>query len=327
MKLLLFFLSVVFSGAVSGAREITVAKRDEAYTHPQQLIAIDNDRRMNLYCIGSGTPVVIFDSGLSDWGFTWALVQPEVSKTTRACVYDRAGLGYSDAANRPGTSANSVGDLHKLLVAASIKPPYLLVGHSLGGLNIRLYTDLFPTEVAGMVLVDPIHEDGLARLDIVTSGKESRRYKSLVKRWRDCTAAAKAGLSPGTDMFYKCIDTAEPRYSKALNAARTTVERRLSFQQAQLSETENFLNGISFAEARAARRSYGRMPLIVLTSGKELRAFGPEWKKLHLELAALSAVGVQRTITNAGHYIQIDRPDEVIAAIAEVIKYIAQDKK
>ncbi|MGZ5790408.1 MAG: alpha/beta fold hydrolase, partial [Burkholderiaceae bacterium] len=260
-------------------------KGDEAYAHAQQLVDIGNGRKMNLYCIGAGSPTVVFDSGLSDWGFAWALVHPRIARLTRACVYDRAGLGYSEPSHRPGTSANMVEDLHRLLLAASIKPPYVLVGHSLGGLNVRLYADRYLHEVAGMVLVDPIHEDGMMRIDALTHGQETARYAPYAKIWRACAAAASKGYAHGSVLREKCVDAPLPQYSAALNAARQEVEMSPAFQNAQLSEAENFLNGKSFAEVRTARRQYGTMPLVVLTSADRLKVTGEEWRVLHIELA------------------------------------------
>ena len=289
---------------------------DLAYARPQQKVDIGGARSMNLYCSGSGAPTVIFDSGLSDWGFTWALVQPAVAARQRACVYDRAGLGYSDPSGRPGTSPNIVEDLHALLSAAQIAPPYLLVGHSFGGMNVRLYADRYFDEVAGMVLVDPTHEDGMARIDAVRNHQESRRYAEQVRHWRACL---RRSMHAVTARFrQECLEPADARYGRRLNAERERVARQPAYQQAQLSEVENYANGVSFAAVRAARRSFGSLPLIVLTSGQTAGTAGPQWRCLHRELAALSSVGVQRTVTGAGHYLQLDRPDLVIAAIAQV---------
>lgn len=111
---------------------------DPVYLAPQRLVAI-GERKLNVYCKGHGSPTVVFDSGLGDGLTVWGLVQPAVANETRACAYDRAGLGFSDAAPTPRTSAAMVDDLHRLLRAAAIDPPYVLVGHSLGGLTSKLY--------------------------------------------------------------------------------------------------------------------------------------------------------------------------------------------
>lgn len=295
---------------------------DTAYAKPQQRIDIGNARHLNLYCIGSGTPTVVFESGLSDWSFSWALVQPQIGLLTRACVYDRAGLGYSDAARRAATSSNMVDDLHHLLRAAHLAPPYLLVGHSLGGLNVRLYADRFRDEVAGMVLVDPTHEDGIRRIDAQQDNRESRRYAAEIGRAKACLRRSRAVTADGVfgEQFrHDCIEPDDPHFSARLNTARVRVARLQSYQRAQLSEITHYANGTSFAEVRAARRWYGTLPLMVLTASRTVDAIGPEWLRLHRELATLSRLGVQCTVANSGHYIQRDQPQAVIAAVTNVL--------
>jgi pimeloyl-ACP methyl ester carboxylesterase len=112
-------------------------------------------RSLYLECAGKGSPTVVMDSGLGNTHETWESVAPAVRKLTRTCTYDRANLGKSDSAGKPRTGEDVVGDLHRLLEAAVVRPPYLLVGHSFGGLNVRLFAAQHPAEVSGMVLVDP----------------------------------------------------------------------------------------------------------------------------------------------------------------------------
>jgi pimeloyl-ACP methyl ester carboxylesterase len=119
-----------------------------AFARPQQLVDIGG-RKLNLYCSGDGATTVLFDAPFGESGWSWFKVQPEVARHTRACVYDRAGLGFSDAAARPNTSANAVEDLHDALTAGGIKPPYLLVGNSLGGENAQVFTYRYPAEGPG----------------------------------------------------------------------------------------------------------------------------------------------------------------------------------
>lgn len=122
-------------------------------------------RRLHVSCTGTGSPTVILEAGLGDSSTTWKAVQPAVAAVTRVCAYDRAGRGTSDPDPRPEfrTSRAPVEDLDRLLRAAPISGPYVLVGHSLGGAYIRLYASRFPQDVAGMVLVDASHEDQVAR--------------------------------------------------------------------------------------------------------------------------------------------------------------------
>ena len=115
--------------------------------------------KMHIDCLGEGAPTVILESGLGDSYLSWRKVQPEIAKFTRVCSYDRAGLGYSDASPQPRTSKVIAGELHALLKAAGVPPPYVLVGHSMGGFNVRLFASLYRNEVSGMVLVDASHPD------------------------------------------------------------------------------------------------------------------------------------------------------------------------
>lgn len=114
---------------------------------------------MYLYCMGTGTPTVIMEAGLNDVSDTWSLVQPGVAKVTRTCVYDRAGLGLSDPGPEPRDSFLVINELHTLLINADINGPYVLVGHSLGGMYMRLFIDQYPDDVVGLVLVDSAHID------------------------------------------------------------------------------------------------------------------------------------------------------------------------
>jgi pimeloyl-ACP methyl ester carboxylesterase len=124
-------------------------------------------RSLHIHCAGNGDPVVVLDAGLGNDGGTWADVQPGLARFTRACVYDRAGRGYSDPGPKPRTSRLMVADLHELLVRAGIAGPYVLVGHSLGGLNVRLYESEYPGDVAGMVLVDATSDDQQRIIDLM----------------------------------------------------------------------------------------------------------------------------------------------------------------
>jgi pimeloyl-ACP methyl ester carboxylesterase len=115
--------------------------------------------RLHLHCTGRGSPTVLLEYGASGNSMVWALVQPEVAHFTRVCSYDRAYEGWSDAGPIPTTMHQQVYELHKLLGTAQVKPPYILVGWSLGGMIDRLYAAAYPAEVMGMVLVDAAHED------------------------------------------------------------------------------------------------------------------------------------------------------------------------
>src|SRR4029077_13276861 len=130
------------------------APGDDLYTHPGHIVPAGDGARLNLYCMGSGSATVIFDSGWEDWAPAWAVVQPQIAKWARACSYDRAGAGFSDAGPMPRTSVRIADELHSALHNAGITGPYILVAHAFGGDNVRAFADRYMKEAAGLVLVD-----------------------------------------------------------------------------------------------------------------------------------------------------------------------------
>jgi len=129
---------------------------------------------LNLNCYGEGSPTVVLDAGLGVPAHGWKPVQPAVAKFARVCSYDRAGYGWSDAGPMPRTSSEIAKELHALLAAAGEKPPYILVGHSFGGFNVRVFNGAYPNDVAGMVLVDASHEDQESIIPKSLTGKHER---------------------------------------------------------------------------------------------------------------------------------------------------------
>jgi len=338
---IIFFAALASSPALAAGKN-TATVDDPAYTHAQRLVEIEPGRKLNLYCTGTGSPTVVFDSGVTGETVGWAFVQPAIAAHARACSYDRAGVGFSDPGTRTGSSANIVDDLHRLLIAASIAPPYILVGHSYGGMNVRLYKDLYPSEVVGMVLVDPVHEDWPARvwkLDIHQRTYEKYIADNFEPMWqgeRECVTAAAAGFVEGTARYRQCVPAPDPHYSDAINAAYLKTHLSPGYQQAQLSEdeTDHFA---SSDQVRAARTWYGDMPVIVLAAGDrpgprpgESQAHRDAVNRLTAalfdELAALSSRGINRIVPDSGHDIPMDQPQAVNSAILEVLAGASRPK-
>ena len=129
----------------------------KAYPPPGELVDVGG-YRLHINCTGTGSPTVVIDAGLGDWSTTWAgYVQPEVAKTTRVCTYDRAGMGWSEPGPLPRDAAQFATELHTLLQNANIPGPYIMVGHPLGGLVVRVFVHEHASEIAGVVLVDSMN--------------------------------------------------------------------------------------------------------------------------------------------------------------------------
>jgi pimeloyl-ACP methyl ester carboxylesterase len=301
---------------------------DLSYIRPAHRVDIGHGRKMDILCVGHGTPTVIFDAGLGDQIRAWAIVQPQIAHRTRACSYDRAGLGFSDPGDRPGTSANAVDDLHQLLIATSVSPPYVLVGHSLGGMYVRLYADKYLSEVAGMVLVDPVSEEQGRRYTALDLSTKTLNDRYVAWIHSECIPESASGFDRLSEIYKRCVGGPDPHFSAEFNdALANNVSTTVHFQ-AVWSEWANVFT-TSSDQVRAARRTFGDMPLIVLSRApyglqpnetQTMRdAKNHLWMELHDDLARLSTRGVNRVVPGAGHYIQFDRPEAVVGAVFEVL--------
>ena len=312
----------------------------ELYTQPANLVAVDGQRRLNLFCVGDGAPAVVFVSGAWDNTMAWRRVQGPASRLSRACSYDRAGLGFSDPAARPSTARNAVDDLKNLLDAASVEKPVVLVGHSAGGLYAMLFTALYPDRVAGVVLVDP--SDPEANNNFALAGHHPPNFKEGTRRQteanherlRHCVDLARDGaLTPDNTDPYCLMTETDPVLKAELDRQHVRLQTKeviLSemISQNALVEGEYSLNELQFREA-IGNKSFGELPLILLRRGTRLKhpdlpqeIFDKNEAVLlagHERMAAYSSVGEVRTIPNSGHQIQLDQPEAVVAAIQEVV--------
>jgi pimeloyl-ACP methyl ester carboxylesterase len=257
-------------------------------------------------------PTVILDAGLGDCSLTWSLVQPEIAKFTSVYSYDRAGLGWSDPAPTPRTSKQMVRELHALLTNAEIKKPYVLVGHSAGGINALLFASQYPEDVAGIVLVDSAHEDQ----DFVLS--------PILQNAGPLTAPF--GLPR---LFSPIFLSANPvfakdsRYPPVYKAMIARTNHVFAFRREFLSFKQ------SLSEAGTEKKSLGDIPLIVLTADHPEQTAGLsqaqaesflKHKNLQKELAQRSMSGKQIIVGNSSHFIQYDYPEVVTEAVCEVIE-------
>lgn len=288
---------------------------------------------MNLYCLGRGTPTVVLDAGLGDSSVIWRKVHARLAESTQVCAFDRAGSGFSDPGPLPMDAVHIAEDMKAMFEAARLEPPYVLVGHSLGGLNVRYYADLHPREIVGMVLVEPATEHQEKRIEQVLPAL-AKLFDQQRALFQACLDRLEGRLKANADLDEACGDHPSPDLPPAVNAAAAALNGKPYHLRMVLSELDGVL-GPSSDEAAAARRSYGAMPLIVLTAGSPMipglspadrdTLFGMVGE-MHRELAALSTRGVERTVPGSGHYVQIDRPQAVIEAVSEVLAEIRAGK-
>jgi pimeloyl-ACP methyl ester carboxylesterase len=303
----------------------------DAFTKPHQRVDIGG-RHINLFCTGTGSTTVIFDGPAGDAGWAWFKVQPEVAKHARACTYDRAGFGFSDPSPRPNTSENAAEDLHKALSVAGIKPPYLLVGNSLGGSNVQVYSYRYPGEVKGLVLVEPQSEDETTRSNKASQGFINKIYAMVKEHDQQCLDAANKGMKPGSDAADSCIGDPAQYFGPVLGKQVKATMLTKSYWRTRVDEANAY--DTSDNQLRALRKPFGDLPLVVLTRGVSPymdpskpqsagnKALEDENAKIHKELAALSSKGKQRIVPGASHGIQGDKPDAVTQAVIEVLAQI-----
>jgi pimeloyl-ACP methyl ester carboxylesterase len=317
-------LAALLVAVVVGLIYEQIGERRDRQLLPQIGRSVDiGGRSLNIFCSGEGRPAVIFDSGNNSPGYAWSNIQPEVAKLTRACWFDRAGYGWSDPGPFPTTSAASSTDLHELLHRAAIPAPYMFVGHSLGGLNARVYNGKYPTDLAGMVLVDAAHEDEPRRAPPAMLGRTVSRIW-----WHPIWIAGQAARRVGL------LRLMRPRVTLPADpAARTREEivQALRLQPKTIATQFDPSAPDSYAEAERAG-GFGDRPLIVLTRGRvsmppnpsevdrQLAAYEQVWQhEIQPKLAGLSTRGRQVIVAQSGHDIPDEAPEAVLTAVREVL--------
>jgi pimeloyl-ACP methyl ester carboxylesterase len=313
VSLLIFALLLVASAFVY--ENISETRDTQQNPTPGRLLKVST---MHIDCMGQGStgqesmgqgsPTVILESGLGDSYISWRKVQPEIAKFAHVCSYDRAGLGFSDSSSRPRTSRVIAEELHSLLQAAAIAPPYILVGHSMGGYDVRLYASFYRSEVTGMVLVDSSHPD--------QDNRFPPELKNMEGSWQREAMFVEYTMPFGIPRLMGLCDP---------DAAIRAAECNFHSAREGLAEMKAFTES---AQQTAATSSLGDMPLAVLSHDPDkpsaelpadlAKQTNDAWEKMQEELAQLSTRGTQTVAKNSGHYIQIDRPEVVIEAVRSV---------
>lgn len=290
---------------------------------------------LHFVCTGKGSPTVVVEYGLGDSTPGWTLVQSRVQKFTRVCTYDRAGYAWSGPGPKPRTFAQINLELHDALAKLGERGPFILVGHSYGGAVVRNYALTYPTEVAGMVLVDSIHED--QRIEIQGKAvrlRESAKGKQVPAPRENMLPLDKPDPPP---LPAGLPTTVEPPFDR-LPAKEQQLFLWASFlpvtQDAENSQREWSVEYFALWHAKSQAGSLGNIPLIVLTRadggyGNDLDVpaaeLEAERKRLASELSKLSTNGKLITV-NSGHNMQVEAPDAVADAVRSVVEEVRKKK-
>jgi pimeloyl-ACP methyl ester carboxylesterase len=294
------------------------APRD--FPAPGKLVDVDGSR-MQIDCRGSGSPTVILESGLDMMGsLSWSAVHDAMATTTRTCAYSRRGIMWSAPSSGQFSADGIARDLHTLLANAGERAPFVMVGHSLGGPYVMTFTRLYPQDVAGLVFVDASHPEQTERINRAI-GKKLDTGDSLLKF---ANAITWTGV-PRLVMSHGDSGNIPPQ-------AKAAQDAYISHSLASALQESEALDA-TFAAAGRLRNLEDR-PLVVLTAGKQIppdalkslqltveqgRQIQTVWKGLHDEEASWSHHSRHEVVPDSTHYIQLDRPDVVIAAVREVV--------
>ena len=294
----MWLTALVLAVAAAGTRSVA----SEADAPPGAFVDVGS-HRLHLHCTGRGSPVVVFESGLGGTFLDWVRVQPEVSRFTRSCSYDRAGYGWSEPGPEPRHAARIAEELDRLLVHAGVPPPYVLVGHSFGGLAVRLFAARKAHRaVAGLVLVDATHEHQFRRMESagvrVPMAPTGRRFV-IANHWL-VPSALPEPLKPVAQ-----------RFALARKAVRT-LYAELGWMR------------YSAGQVGAIRRAPDA-PVVVLArspqgdAGAARDRLDGTWLVLQRDLARTMKNGSFQMVPDSDHYIHLDRPDWVVGAIRTIV--------
>ncbi|GAA1874948.1 hypothetical protein GCM10009715_22190 [Paeniglutamicibacter psychrophenolicus] len=292
-RLMLYPLIALLALASLGSGYETVREAVDAGASPTQGQLVDvGGHRLYLNCTGSGSPTVVLEPGAGLMSSDLALITPLVASDTRVCVYDRAGKGWSDPATTPQDGAQVATDLHTLLQRGNVPGPYVLAGHSFGGLYALTFAARYPQETAGMVLVDSTApasepEPDSAQTTRAGSADTLNRLSALV------AGASRLGLG-------RLSDGATP------GQMRSTIDE--------------YIHAGSSAQQAAALEKFADKPMVVLTAGV---GSAPGWTASQEALASLSTNSLHRVIEGATHTSLLSDRDDAAATARGIFDVVA----
>jgi pimeloyl-ACP methyl ester carboxylesterase len=309
---------IAFAAIIAGIIFEQVAERRERNSLPRTGRAFDiGGRSLNLYCSGTGAPTVLFESNGGIPGYRWIRVQREVATfTPRLLVRSRR---FRVERSRPiSNHSDSIAhDLHDLLTAAKITPPYVLVGHAMGAFHVRVFRSFYPAEVAGLILVDPMNEDMTIHVH-----SHNELFRSTV------LFILRAVSAVGLPRLLRGSPGPTPNgWTQQEWDTRVELSNHPKSRLAAAQELPLWVNG----ELARAGRCYGDLLVTVLSAGVQDQEEDPKldhdhaWKlELHERLARLSTRGTHIIVPSSGHDIPDEAPDAVVGAIQKMVQLTSE---
>jgi pimeloyl-ACP methyl ester carboxylesterase len=288
--------------------------------------------RLHVRCEGAGTPAVILEAGIAASSLTWSRVQPAIAQVTRVCSYDRAGLAWSESTSAPRSMESIVSELRLLLERTAVPPPYVLVGHSFGGLIIRAYARSHPAEVAGLVFVDPLHpeewcEPSSQQKKMLRGGIFLSRVGAVLARLGivRLSLALLSGGAPGAPRRFSRVfgRQAAALVEHMVGEVQKLPQDVLPSVQAHWSNPKAFRGMWQHLQAMPAcsadlmrgTDNLANIPVIVLSAAeRRLR-----WLEADEALARASVSGRHIIAPYGGHWVHLDHPDVLIEAISVLV--------
>jgi pimeloyl-ACP methyl ester carboxylesterase len=292
-----------------GYQTLGAAADARAYPMPGQLIDVGG-HRLHLRCAGAGTPTVVLEPGAGGMSSSLGWIAPAVARDTRVCVYDRAGRGWSEPADSAQDGAQIATDLHRLLQRGGVPGPYVLAGHSFGGLYVLTFAARYPDEVAGLVLVD-----STAPASAATPGTPSAGHGGSDDGMRRVSALMSSSARLGLARLYAKVDSGSlpPR-------SRDEVRASVATPSTLRSTIDEYLQAAASTEQAAVLRDFADKPLVVLTAGSGHDA---AWSAAQNRLARLSTNSVHRIIADATHEDLIVNEEHSAATTQAILDVVA----
>jgi pimeloyl-ACP methyl ester carboxylesterase len=299
------FVALVAMAAGALYQDIGEARDQAAFSRPGQLVDVGN-HRLHIACTGTASPTVVLEAGLGETSTAMAgWIAPAVAPTTRVCVYDRSGYGWSDPAPSPEDGRRVAANLHTLLTAAGVAPPYVLAAHSSGGVYTRIFAGRYPADVAGLVMLDA------QPAEVYTQLPGWRTFYSMYKRG-EALAPSLARLGIARIAY----DIAPSGLPPAERAQQRAIVSTAAYYRALHDEIAQLRTSLSQAQRVT---SFGDTPLIVVTAGKDAQ---DGWLPLQDKMAQLSTNSVHRVWPDVSHASLIEDQHDATRASSAILDVV-----